>query len=115
MLKLDINRLMDHRGIQNPRSFLVKSGFTYQSSRRLLKGEMACAYFIEMLCIILNCTPNDLFSWTPDSDLKSPNALALSKLSGRKQTGNILRKLKNVPEHKIEELHTFLDTLTNPE
>lgn len=39
---------MDHRDIQNPRSFLVKSGFTYHAAGRLLRNELAGLRYLEM-------------------------------------------------------------------
>lgn len=115
MLNLDLNRILEHRDIQNPRNFLVKAGFTYHAAGRLLKNQLPGTRYIEMLCIALNCTPDDLFNWTPGKEVKSPKKLALSKLAGRKSNGRITTKLMNLPEHKIEELHQFLNKLTSSE
>jgi hypothetical protein len=112
MLTLDLNRLLEHREIQNPRAFLVKSGFTYHKAGHLLKNQIGGLRHLELLCLALNCTPNELFSWTPDKDVRSPKKQALSKLMDHKRNGRLLPKIKELPEDKLEELHRFIDKLS---
>ena len=115
MLNLDINHLLELREIENPRKFLVKNGFTYSAAGRLLKNEIAGTRNIEKLCLVLNCTPDDLFNWTSDKGMKNSKNVALSKLAGRKSIGRIVPKLKGLSENKLEELHQFIDKLSAAE
>ncbi|MBI1767430.1 MAG: helix-turn-helix transcriptional regulator [Bacteroidetes bacterium] len=113
MLTFDLARLMESKEIQNPLQFLMKSGLTRHTASRLLHQNVASINYrnLEQLCLILNCTPNDLFSWTPDSK-KNTDKTALQKLAGRTRKGSILGKLKTLPEDKLDQLRQLVDKLS---
>ena len=115
MLKLDLARVMETKGIQNPLRFLTKAGFTYHTAGRMLRNQITKLDYgyLENLCILFNCTPNDLLSWTPASSLKGSDKIALSKLAGRKHKGNLVSKLIQLPEDKIDQLNQMLDKLAS--
>lgn len=115
MLNLDLNRHMENRDIQEPRRFLVDSGFSYHTAGRLLKNQLPGLRNLEKLCVVLNCTPNDLLNWTPDRNQKYPKNLELNKLSGRKSNGRITSKLRDLPQDKLALLHEFVNKLTDSE
>lgn len=113
MLTLDIFRILESREIQNPLHFLHKNGFNYHTSRRLLSQHFAGISYrnLEKLCLLLNCTPDDLFSWSPDNNSVQTKP-ALKKLSGRQRKGSILNKLKQLPEDKLEQIRQFVDKVS---
>ncbi len=115
MLTLDLARFIETRGIQNPLQFLTKAGFTYHTAGRLLRNQIAKLDYkhLEKLCLLFNCTPNDLISWTPTSSAKLSDKVALSRLAGRKRKGNIVSKLIQLPEDKIDQLRQMLDKLAS--
>jgi DNA-binding Xre family transcriptional regulator len=115
MITLDLSRLMETKGIQNPLQFLIQAGFTYHTAGRLIRNQIIKLDYkhLEKLCLIFNCTPNDLLSWTPPASLKGSDKLALSKLAGRKRKGSLVSKLIQLPEDKIDQLNQMLDKLAS--
>jgi len=69
MIKLQVKELCKLRGIKAPLSALIKAGISQQVAQNYLKGKKKHLLLkdVEKLCTLLRCTPNDLFSWTPDS------------------------------------------------
>ena len=67
MIQLNIRELCKTRGIKNPYSALTKAGISPYVAHEYLKGKKHrfITQHIEVLCKLLRCTPNDLFSWTP--------------------------------------------------
>jgi DNA-binding Xre family transcriptional regulator len=117
MIKLDVARLLQDKEISNPLHFLKKSGFNYHTAYRLLNSSVDSIPYkhLEKLCLLLNCTPNDLFAWTPSEEVKKPEQYHLYKLSGRKAKPSMLGIIKNLPEDKLNELHEFAMRLTKSE
>ncbi len=115
MLTLDLARFIETKEIQNPLRFLTKAGFTYHTAGRLLRNQITKLDYghLEQLCLLFNCTPNDLLSWTPASSLKGSDKIALSKLAGRKRKGTLVSKLIQLPEDKIDQLNQMLDKLAS--
>ncbi len=115
MLTLDLARVMETKGIQNPLQFLTRAGFTYHTAGRLIRNQIAKLDYghLEKLCLLFNCTPNELLSWTPAASLKGSDKIALSKLAGRKRKGNLVSKLIQLPEDKIDQLSQLLDKLAS--
>lgn len=67
MLKYNVKNLMKVRGITHPYAFLRKRGFSHSTAARMAGEKMVgiTPSLIESLCLVLKCTPNDLFVWTP--------------------------------------------------
>ncbi len=113
MLYVDLAQYMESREIQSPRRFLVEQGFTYHTAGRLLRSELRSISYknLEKLCLIFNCTPNDLYRWKPGTK-DSGDRIALRKLYGRSGSGGILGKLKQLPDSKLEQIKSLVDRLS---
>lgn len=113
MLKLNIWKIARVRGIKNLPLELQKWGFNKLSSYRF--NENRVKYFrlaeIEKLCLMLNCTPNDLFVWKPEKVNSTNNKdLALNKLNGQ-ESPDIIELTKTMPLDKFPEIKKILDEL----
>ena len=67
MLKLRVEELLEERG--KTKYWLYKQlGMSYQNFTRMItnKTKSIRYEYIETLCQILECTPNDLFSFEPN-------------------------------------------------
>ena len=65
MIKLDVLRLLKERG--KTKYWLYKQlGMSYQNFSRMVNNETKSIRYenIETMCLLLNCTPNDLFAIT---------------------------------------------------
>ena len=67
MIKLDVLRILEEQG--KTKYWLYKQlGMSYQNFSKMLNNETKSIRYenIETMCLLLNCTPNDLFLITED-------------------------------------------------
>lgn len=67
MIKLDVLRLLEEQG--KTKYWLYKQlGMSYQNFSRMINNETKSIRYenIETMCLLFNCTPNDLFVITED-------------------------------------------------
>ena len=67
MVKLDVLRLLEQKG--KTKYWLYKQlGMSYQNFSKMVNNETKSIRYenIETLCLLLECTPNDLFEIDPD-------------------------------------------------
>lgn len=67
MIKLNVLELLNKQG--KSKYWLYKQlGMSYQNVNRMINNETISIRFetIETLCLLLNCTPNELFCITDD-------------------------------------------------
>ena len=67
MIKLDVLRLLEEQG--KTKYWLYKQlGMSYQNFSKMVNNETKSIRYenIETMCILLNCTPNDLFIFAED-------------------------------------------------
>lgn len=91
-----LKRMMALRDISTPHRYVQKLGIPQGSATAWLHNRNASLRLeqLEKLCIALNCTPNDLFSWKGDgSDL--PAGHELRKLVRPQAPLDIKERLKS--------------------
>lgn len=67
MIKLDVLRLLEEQG--RTKYWLYKQlGMSYQNFSKMINNETKSIRYenIETMCLLLNCTPNELFVITED-------------------------------------------------
>ena len=67
MIKLDVLRLLEEQG--KTKYWLYKQlGMSYQNFSKMINNETKSIRYenIETICLLLNCTPNDLFLITDE-------------------------------------------------
>ena len=67
MIKLDVLRLLEERG--KTKYWLYKQlGMSYQNFNKMVNNQTKSIQYenIETMCLLLNCTPNDLFVISED-------------------------------------------------
>ncbi len=67
MIKLDVLRLLEEQG--KTKYWLYKQlGMSYQNFSKMVNNETKSIRYenIETMCLLLNCTPNDLFVFTEE-------------------------------------------------
>jgi len=75
MLKVNIQRILAGRAIEKPYTYLVKQGFSKNFAFRLNAGKMQQMKLadIERLCMLFQCTPNELLEWVPAEKTNAEN------------------------------------------
>lgn len=104
MLKYNLERLFKLRGITNPSIFLQNNGLKGYTALRIVNKKFVTltTIQIEQLCIIFNCTPNDLMEWAPDNTSPQNENLALKKLIVTDVKFNLNQISRDVPIDKLE-------------
>ena len=116
MLYFNVRRVLEMRGIERPYAFLVKNGFTSQMATNLSNNRVGhvSPQQLEKLCVLLHCTPNDLFEWQADErTLAARENHPLNALSREKSAAPISEMVKDLPVEKMQELEAIISEMKN--
>jgi DNA-binding Xre family transcriptional regulator len=104
MLKLNLTRIFTMRGIEKPYAFLAKRGFHRSVAAHLAnnRAKNIKLKHLEVLCRMLNCTPNDLFEFKPDKTDLPGEQLPLRSLERTKPVSELSKIVKQIPLDKME-------------
>lgn len=104
MLTYNLKKLFRLRGITSIASFLVQNGFGKQTAYRINEGRFSylSPAHLEKLCIALNCTPNDLMEWEPNTNIEKPELLGLNKLRPA-PVGDFRHFANDIPYEKMND------------
>ncbi len=114
MLFFTPQRVMAMRGIDKMFNFLHKNGFIRSTASYLLSGKPSHIKIehIGRLCVALNCTPNDLFEWKPDSqNIISADHALNSMIKEHSKNVDLREMLKNIPVEKLPEIQSLIKGL----
>ncbi len=118
MLDLNVSRVLSLRGIAlGQYSYLTKNGFIRSTASKLVRNQTWQIRFslLEQLCLLLNCTPNDLFQWQPDENQLVTENTALKTLIRGEQEAAISQMVKDMPIEKLERAKLLLAQLKDEE
>lgn len=116
MLSLHLQPIFTARGIEKPYTFLVKNGFTPHAAHNLLSAKTRVFRLdhVELLCEILNCEPNDLLLWQPNSEKQMAANHPLKKLTNNSNSETNLKKtLFNLPYQQLKDISSKLTNEIN--
>lgn len=110
MLTFNFSRVFKARGIEKPFTYLVKAGYSDNFATRVVNSKMVRMNLkdVEALCVMLQCTPNDILEWIPDKkDTKAENhpLFSLRRMGTVSQLNQILNA---VPLNKLIEIETMI-------
>ncbi|MFN8286372.1 MAG: helix-turn-helix transcriptional regulator [Chitinophagales bacterium] len=110
MLQLNLKRIFKARAIEQPYKFLVQAGFVPFTAHKYKNGTAVHLRVdhIEKLCILLNCTPNDLFEWVPDDLLDDRADHPLQQIRRREKKIEINKLLGKLSLEKLEEIQKLI-------
>jgi DNA-binding Xre family transcriptional regulator len=110
MIKFNIQRILKIKGITEPNKYFIKRGHSSSYAYHLIRNELNSVSFekLEMLCLDFNCTPNDLFDYSPTQGQNLPLDHALHKLSKDNTIAEVNQLLHDLPMERIIQLHAIL-------
>ncbi len=110
---MNVSSLLRGRGIENPGKFLTSNGIPYHTVNRLLMNKVRNVTYetLERLCLICNCTPDELFVWTADADSAVADDHALQKLKPKVAVPSPVERIKKMSPAKLKKLQEFMDGL----
>jgi len=115
MLFANLNRAFALRAIDKPSEILLKHGISRPTILRLLRGDKEGVSYrhLEIICTILNCTPNDLFEWQSDAKTNLPENHSLYALKRIEKTRSLKEMINDVPMEKLDQVEAFFNELKN--
>lgn len=115
MLIFNPKRMFKMRGIGRPWAALVKAGLSGGTATKILNyyNTRMTVEHVERMCVLLNCTPNDLFEWRskPNETLTEDHALNSMKREGSPE--DLSELIKKIPIDKLSQLDEFVRGLQN--
>lgn len=113
MLIFKPQKMFDRRGIDTPHRALVKAGISPATATKILGSYNVRLTIdhVELICRLLNCTPNDLFEWKPDKNDVNVENLALNALRRDDSAKNFSEIVKDIPIEKLNEIEKILREL----
>src|SRR5215213_9521362 len=113
MLFFNIKRVLGLRGIDKPYAFLVKNGFVSQTATNIINNQIGriTPQQIEKLCLLLHCTPNDLFDWRATANSAVPENHPLRTLVKEEVPLPISEMVRDLPVEKLSRLETMINEL----
>lgn len=111
MLYFDLNRIFAMRGISKPFKYLIGHGFSHSTANRFVNSRVdnMNLEFVEKLCKLFKCTPNDLISWKPDKDEVITEENPLQKLRRQDDFISLRKMMSTLP---LTELEQFMKSLS---
>jgi DNA-binding Xre family transcriptional regulator len=110
MLIFNFSRIFKARGIDRPFSYLVKAGYSANFATRIANNRVVRMDLteIEKLCVILQCTPNDLLEWIPGSDDVTNDKHPLWPIKRSDKVVHLTQMLNSVPLDKLSEIENMI-------
>lgn len=115
MITLNLQPIFMARGIERPYTFLTHHGFSHNTANNLIVGKIAGIKFsyLERLCELLWCQPQDLLLWKPSAGLKLPDNHPLLPLLPRNDPDkNFRRMVSKLPYNKLNDIWEILKAET---
>ena len=115
MLRLNVMRILGLRGIERPYSYLRKHGFVHSTAGNIINNRVLQIRVeqIEQLCLLLTCTPNDLFEWREGKGETIAENHPVQQLKREQTTQHISRLVKDLPVEKLGKLSQMIEDLRN--
>lgn len=110
MLLFNFSRIFKARGIDKPFSYLVKLGYSDNFATRIANNRIKRLDLndIEKLCEILQCTPNDLLEWIPESKDKNNDKHPLIPIMRSDKVVKLTQILSTVPLNKLSDIESII-------
>lgn len=110
MLKPNIQRILAGRAIDKGYTYLVKRGFSMNLAAHLNTGNMKEVHLadIEKLCLLFQCTPNELLEWAPAEKENDVETQPLRNLIRVNPKVNIRTILNALPYAQIAEMEKMI-------
>lgn len=115
MLKYNFERIFRARGIEKPFSFLRKAGFSDYLATKIKQNKVARlnSSSLERLCIVLKCSPNDLFEWIPGKQTLVDSDHPLNDLKKSDRDVDLTTMINTIPYGELEEIENLIKEKIN--
>ena len=110
MLTYNLQRIFKIKFIEHPYAYLYNHGFGKSESYRYAKtlNPNITLDKVEKLCLLFNCTPDDLMEWTPDKPEDDRTDHHLNYLRKTEVSVNFRKLIRDLSPEQILELNKEL-------
>jgi hypothetical protein len=110
MLKLNISRVLMLKGVGKPYTYLVKHGYRRSKAYHLANSltQKVDLDDLENICLKLNCSPNDLFEWTPSRIEEDIPHHALQSIRRKDSAVALVSLVQSLPVEHMDEVEKFI-------
>ncbi len=110
MLTFNFSRIFKARGIDKPFSYLVKAGYSGNLATRIANNRIyrIDLVYLEKLCELFQCTPNDLLEWIPESKDKTNDKHPLVSIRRSDTVVQLTQILNSIPLDKLSEIESMI-------
>ncbi|MDX9848608.1 MAG: helix-turn-helix transcriptional regulator [Tenuifilaceae bacterium] len=111
MIRYNFERIFKARGVERPFSFLRTAGFSDNLATKLKQNRVKRLNLetLERLCIVLKCTPNDFFEWTPNPEENLNDNHPLNAIRRSDKVLSITQMLNDVPLGQLENIEKLVN------
>ena len=104
-MQSNLEELLKARGIIKPFAFLIKAGIPAFTATQMVNGTLKAIKleYMELLCRLLYCTPNDMFFWVPGNAVL-PETHPLTKLKSSIELHQLSEAIKTLPLDELKRL-----------
>lgn len=113
-MRLNIENLLEHRGINQPYKFFTKRGFKVHTVTKLLNPKTDRIQFKELslLCKLLRCTPNDLLILDEKDKFYFNEGHPMLDVKPRVGIIDITDRLRMLPLDQVDEISEIITKKT---
>lgn len=117
MLVYRFERVFKARGIHRPFTFLKKAGFSESFAAKITKKRVMRLNLreIERLCVLLHCTPNDFYEWTPDDNQQVAEDHPIHVIKKSDKVFELTKTLNTIPLDQLDEIEALINERLNKE
>lgn len=110
MLKYNFDRIFKARGIDKPFSFLKRAGYSesFSSKIKTNKVERLELKYLESLCLLLKCTPNDVLTWMPEPGATIDETHPMNDLKKSQNEVDMVKTINSIPIGKLEQIEKLI-------
>ncbi len=93
----------------------MKAGGTPHSANNLLNNKIRNIRFdhLEKICILLNCTPNDLMAWQENAHTILHNNHPLKQMQHKPEEDNLYHTLRGLPLQELKHIAGLVHNSVN--
>lgn len=114
MLNYNFERIFKARAVERPFTYLRRAGFSDKFATKINQNKVRRLNLeeTERLCMVLRCTPNDLYEWTPNPSDPVDENHPLNEIRKTDKILNITQTLNAVPIRHLNLIERLInDTL----
>ncbi len=111
MIKYNFDRIFKARGVNKPFTYLTQAGFSDNFATRVKNNRIKRLELkeLERLCLLLRCTPNELFEWTPNEENQNDENHPLQAIKKSEKVFDLTKMLNSVPLGELDEIEELIN------